>query len=83
MKKDICISKRENYERYEKSTNMHKSLIEKHSKLALHSHDYNTIKKHRILMEYHRKVYNEQRRWGVILSTKEKKKEFKKAERII
>lgn len=70
-------------DKFEKSQLMHKKLIEVHNSKEYTLDDYNSIKKHKILEQYHRNVYNQQRRWGVILNTKEKKKEYKKAERII
>ena len=68
-------------DKFEKSQAMHKKLYGVHNSKLYTADDYNTIKKHEILMQYHRNVYNQQRRWGVILNTKEKKKEYKKAER--
>lgn len=69
-------------DKFEKSQAMHKKLIDVHNGKVYRANDYKTIKKHSILMQYHRNVYNQQRRWGVILNTQEKKKEYKKAERV-
>ena len=69
-------------DKFEKSQVMHKKLIYLHNSKVYTSDDYKTIKKHNILKQYHKNVYNQQRRWGVMLNTKEKKKEYLKAVRV-